>query len=407
MSILMDSNHIWGEFLEGSPKLNQPSSHYTTNNIHIRSETCTAVETMYSLSYLYQALGNNYYADRTELAAYNALPVSVTPDWWARQYMAEPNQPWSRNLSTTPFSDVNTVGQMYTLEGNYPCCTVNHPQGYPKFLAASYVRAGSDGLAHVLLAPANVSVSLQNGANVTIVTDTNYPFDLDILYTISTDAPFDFYVRVPGWADQSTTTTAFNNGTAVTVTPDAESGLHKVASIPAGTSSVWYSLSTSIRVEDRTNSSVAVYYGALLYGLSIGSENSSTVPYDYTTNAPMAAGYAPAEARDWTMLNTSAWNYAIDPSTLAYHYDGEAAPGKRLTNPIWSAGAPPNYLTAQACLIDWELYLGSVPGLVPLPEARKCMGDAVEVELRPYGSTKLHMADLPTVNLSGKLEVGG
>lgn len=359
---------------------------------------------MYSLSYLYQALGNAYYADRAELAAYNALPVSLTPDWWARQYMAEPNQPWSKNLSTTPFSDVNTVGQMYTLEGNYPCCTVNHPQGYPKFLAASYVQVGSGGLAHALLAPANVSATLKSGANVSVVTDTNYPFDLELVYTVMADAPFDFYVRVPGWADasQSTTTVDAGNGSAVAVvvTPDAESGLHLVGTMPRGTTLVSYQLSTAIRVEARANSSVAVYHGALLYGLSIASENSSSVPYDYTTNAPMAAGYAPAEARDWTMVNTSAWNYAIDPATLVYHYAGEAGPGQRVGNPIWAPGAPPNRMTVQACLIEWPLYVSSVPGLVPGDADRKCIGDAAEVELRPYGSTKLHMVDLPTVDLS-------
>lgn len=367
---------------------------------------------MYSLSYLYQALGDNYYADRAELAAYNALPVSVTPDWWARQYVAEPNQPWSKNLSETPFSDVNTVGQMYSLEDNYPCCTVNHPQGYPKFLSASFVRVGSDGLAHALLAPSNVSVTLQNGANVTIAAETNYPFELDIGYTVQTDAPFDLYVRVPGWAEQSrsfTTVQATDSGSgpgaAVQVSPDATSGLHRAARMPAGTSVVTYNLSASVRVEQRANSSVAVHYGPLLYGLSISSENSSTVPYDYTTNAPLAAGYAPAQARDWTMINTSAWSYAIDASTVAYHFSGEK--GQALARPVWSPGAPPNYVTAQACLIDWPLYLDSVPGLVPLPAQRACVGDAVEVELRPYGSTKLHMVDLPTVDLSGQLGTSG
>ncbi|KAJ9143330.1 Six-hairpin glycosidase-like protein [Pleurostoma richardsiae] len=367
---------------------------------YMGSETCTAVEVMYSLSYLYQALGENWYADRAELAAYNALPVAVTPDWWARQYMAEPNQPWSKNLTSTPFSDVNTVGQMYTLEGNYPCCTVNHPQGYPKFLAASYVYAGESGLAHALLAPANVSTTLKNGAKVTVVTNTNYPFDLNILYNITTDAPFDFYVRVPEWADVSQTTTAVANGSASSVDPDAATGMHKIAITDAGTTEVAYKLSTSIRVEPRINSTVAVHYGALLYGLSISSINSSTIPWDYQTNAPMKEGYAPAEARDWTITNTSAWNYAIDPSTLQYHYCGQAAPGRELANPIWAPGAPPNVITAKACLIDWPLYLDSIPGRVPLPEERRCIGPVEQVELRPYGSTKLHMTDLPVLDLS-------
>lgn len=366
---------------------------------YMGSETCTAVEVMYSLSYLYQALGTNYYADRAELAAYNALPVAVTPDWWARQYMAEPNQPYTKNLSATPFSDVNTVGQMYTLEGNYPCCTVNHPQGYPKFLAASFVRVGSGGLAHALLAPANVTAKLGSGASVTVVADTNYPFDMGIEYTVTTDTAFDFYVRVPGWADQSkTTTTVVGSTNSSAVKPDTDTGMHKVASLPAGTTIVTYTLSTTLRTEPRPDNAVAVYYGALLYGLSIKSKNSSTVPYDYTTNQPHAADYAPPQSRDWTILNTEPWSYAIDPKTLVYHYNGEAAVGKSVANPIWAPGAPPNVVTAKGCLVDWSLYLGSVPGLVPAN--RTCVGEVVEVELRPYGSTKLHMVDLPTVELS-------
>lgn len=290
--------------------------------------------------------------------------------------------------------------QMYTLEGNYPCCTVNHPQGYPKFLSASFVSSGDNGLAHALLSPAEVSTTLASGAKVTIESTTNYPFDLNLVYNITADAAFDFYVRVPGWANVGKTTVKTSNSTATSVKPDPKTGMHKISVPAGGVSSLEYLLSTDIRLENRPNSTVAVHYGPLLYALYIDSTNSSQPPHDFWYQEPLPAGYAPPEARDWTILNTTAWNYAIDPSTLRYHYANEAAPGKELPNPVWAPGAPPNWISVKACQIDWPLYLNSVPGKVPLPAARKCLGDVQDVKLAPYGSTKLHMVDLPTMDLS-------
>jgi hypothetical protein len=57
-----------------------------------RSELCGVVEAMFSLSYLYKAIGDRNFADRCELTAFNALPVMVTPDWWSHQYVAQTNQ---------------------------------------------------------------------------------------------------------------------------------------------------------------------------------------------------------------------------------------------------------------------------------------------------------------------------
>ncbi|KAF2123188.1 hypothetical protein BDV96DRAFT_536434 [Lophiotrema nucula] len=356
------------------------------------SETCTIVETMYSLSYLYQALGDASYADRCEKTAFNALPVQLTPDWWARQYVSQPNQPYAENLTETPFWNVNSWGQSYGLEVDYPCCTVNHPQGYPKFAAAMYVKSGDSGIAHALLGPGSVTVG-----DDTVDCTTTYPFGDILEYNINSKSGFDFYVRVPGWADTSKTTVTVGS-TSSNVDIDAHTGLHKI-SIPSGPTKVTYNIGNpGIVLENRANDTVAVHYGALVFALAIPSANSSTQPKAYNNggNDYLPDGYAPAQSRDYQYHNTSSWNYAIDPDTLVVH--GTDFTGA-LPNPLFAPGANPLSMTAKGCEISWGYYHG-VPDTPPTGNARKCIGDVVDVRLEPLGGAKLHLVDLPTLTLT-------
>lgn len=44
------------------------------------SELCMAVESMFSYAYLYRFHGATEFADRAELAAFNAFPAAMSPD---------------------------------------------------------------------------------------------------------------------------------------------------------------------------------------------------------------------------------------------------------------------------------------------------------------------------------------
>ncbi|KAJ5081068.1 hypothetical protein N7456_013306 [Penicillium angulare] len=359
-------------------------------NPYYGSELCTHVETIYSLAYNYFAIGDPYYADRAELAAFNALPAALMGDWWSHQYMTEPNQPFSKNLSTTPFYDVNTQGQTFGVEPDYPCCTVNHPQGYPKFALYSYVKKGTTGLVHALLSPATVTTQI-NGKQVSVNCETDYPFNNTLSYTIDSDTDFEFYLRVPSWSTGVTT-----QGLKDTPATDPSTGLMKF-DIPSGTTKFTYSIGTEIQVTPRANDTVSIYRGSLLYALYIKPDISSGPPKFYNNQTDYPEGTYPSQAQDHVLLNTTEWNVAIDPTTLAY--DAGSGP---LPEPTFQDGALPMYMTAQGCLIDWPLFLGAVPGS-PIPkDDRKCLGDAFEVTLRPYGSAKLHMSEIPTIDLSGK-----
>ncbi|CRG84128.1 Genome polyprotein [Talaromyces islandicus] len=348
-------------------------------------ELCSVVETIYSLTYLYQTLGDVEFADRAELAAYNALPVMLTPNWWAHQYVSQTNQPISHTFDSDPFYNVDTEGQHFGLAPNYPCCTVNHPQGYPKFVSNSFVRSGDNGIAHALLGPTSVNTTTNSGVTVTVSVDTLYPFSYELVYTVQSSDDFDFYVRVPSWASSSSTI-SINGASASQVHADSSSGLHHIA-VSKGETSIRYTLATGIRVTDRANDTVAIYHGSLLYSLPIG-ENVTTYSSNYTG--------APTGVEEYDFYPTTTWALAIDPSTLTYN---EASSSAILPNPVWSLNGPPVTITATVCEINWNLTGGYAPN-PPLKADRKCIGDSFQTKLVPYGSARLHVAEIPTLSLT-------
>jgi hypothetical protein len=51
------------------------------------------------------------------------------------------------------------------------------------------------------------------------------------------------------------------------------------------------------------------------------------------------------------------------------------------------------------CEIDWKFTSDGYAPNPPKLGERECTGKPFEIELVPYGSAKLHMAELPTVDL--------
>ena len=251
------------------------------------SELCTTVETGYSLAYLYHALGSNSFADRAELVIFNALPTMLSHDMWAHQYMTRPNGPWALNQDGKPslFTTSNGVATIFGLEPQYPCCTVNFPQGYPKFLVNSWARADG-GLAHVLLSPSTVDTAVPGIGRVVIKCETEYPFSGRLRYTVNAGSAFDLYLRFPCWGvlAESVLSLSANGASAqlLRMSPDAITGLLRVP-VPKGKSTVEYRIGSAVRVEHRrgVDGAVSVYVGNVLYALDVGENVTSTLPHRY------------------------------------------------------------------------------------------------------------------------------
>ena len=368
------------------------------------SELCTASETLYSLSYLYQVIGDKEFADRCELAAFNAWPVSITADHWARQYLAIANDPIAtRIFGRLNFWNAGFEALVYGLDTNYPCCTVNMPQGLPKFLSSSFVRVGDDGIGHAMLGPASVDTTTTSGADVKVSCRTNYPFGHSLEYTIQVSAPITLYVRVPEWSRPNSVISIPGQGKTTPVPHDKRTGMAPI-SLGAGQHTVHYDLEAKIRVVPRGNSSVAIYHGALLYALDIGETKTfraNTISPNVTYSKLDGPPVWPDTVKKVEIENTDAWNIGIDPMSLEYH----TTPGadEPLPNPVFDYRAPPGHIIGKGCLVEWPMKNGLPDALPALPKGqdkRKCEGELTDVVLRPYASLKVHMAELPVVDLS-------
>ncbi|KAJ7102582.1 hypothetical protein B0H15DRAFT_339472 [Mycena belliarum] len=340
------------------------------------TELCLVVETMFSGSYLYQVMGDPKFPDRVERIAYNALPGTLTGDMWTRQYLQQQNQIFAGNMSTNPFPVDGPYSNVFGLEPNYPCCTVNFPQGWPKFITNAFVTTPDmASLIHVYLGPFSTSVTLASGNNVTANVATSYPFSDTVTTTITAKAAFTYYVRIPSWVVGGTI--AINGAAPKAVAP--VNGLQAVT-VKAGTTKFVLQLPARITTEQRLHGAIAVHRGPLHYAFDI-----PRTPKVLATNAqqPMA--------QDFQFDASADWQYAIDPATLEFSSTPPAS-GK-LPSPIFDSGLTPFKITAKACLVEWAVAAPTFAA--PPPTSPACIGPPTTITLTPYGATKLRISEFP------------
>jgi len=378
--------------------------HYTGLNPSRGTELCAVVEQIFSLALIYQMFGNNSVADRAEKIAYNALPAGILHDWSAHQYDQQVNQIWAQNIDPPPWGDNGPNSNVFGFEPNYPCCTVNHPQAYPKFWSHAFAtQPAANAVVHIFLGPFTFAGTLANKNDVKIAVDTLYPFGTALTYTITAAKPFNFKIRVPTWAQNSAASTiAVNKGKAARLAPDAMS-LHTVQ-VGAGTTTLHVNLNAPLEIEVRTNGAVAVTRGALNYAVEI-TYNTTVAPGlrsqqalgDVSTLYPDAPPQyvTPFDnhTHDNTLLPTSPWALAIDPASIVVH--DLSAGTKEIPFYAWAPGSQPVTMSAVACEIEWGLTLGTASAPPQSPVA--CTGGKFTAKLVPFGAAKLRLGEVPVM----------
>jgi len=282
-------------------------------------------------------------------------------------------------MSTNPFPLDGPYSNVFGLEPNYPCCTVNHPQGWPKFITNAFVTTPDMlSLVHLYLGPFSTSVTLASGNAVTANVTTLYPFSDTLTTTITAKAAFTYFVRIPSWVVGGTI--AINGAAAKAVAP--VNGLQAVT-VSAGTTTFVLQLPAPITTETRLHGAIAVHRGPLHYAFDIPR-----------TQKVLATNAQQPLAQDLEFDASANWQYAIDPTTLKF--SSTPPTSGVLPSPIFDSGLTPLKITATACLIKWAVQAPTFAAVPPTSPA--CTGPATTITLTPYGATKLRISEFPVFN---------
>ncbi len=352
------------------------------------SETCSVVESLLSNEIALEILGEGWIGDEIESLAYNNLPACYTSDFTGHVYFQAQNQVMGTH-GWHEFDSDHGDDLAFGAPCGFECCFPNMHMGWPKFVSSMYMATTDGGLAVIAYGPNEVEALVADGQTARFTQDTDYPFKDTVTLTYSGDtAAFPLRLRVPSWCDNPTFRV---NSQAVT--GDIADGFFTLSRTWKAGDTVTVQFPMEVRVSDWYNDSVAVQYGALTLSLKVEEDWRPITDLSARTDKRQPAqGYENRE-----VYPASDWNFGLvyDPDDLASSFTVEVAD----EIPLQPFSLSTNPLTVKAVgqsIPQWQLK-GNV---VPEPPYSPVAPDTSlqrEIELVPYGATRLRITQMPTV----------
>jgi hypothetical protein len=333
------------------------------------TELCAVAEQMYSYELLFAHTGDNKWAERLEVLAFNALPATISDDMWTHQYVQLSNQIACRRFpSTSIFRTNGQEAHLFGLEPNYGCCTANFNQAWPKFALSAFMHQGDTVLSAVPL-PSSLITD-----DFSIELKTRYPFENNFEYTINAKKAFTFKVRIPSFAKH-----ILVNGQEV-----CYSEVLSFAINANETTHINIAYHAYPALFDRPYDLKSVRCGSLVFSVPIAIEKRM---YEYERDGVIRQfPYC-----DYEYLPKSEWSYAYASPFFTWEK-------REISDIPFSSEKPPVVLKATVKPISWGFEDGYTNYLcAKIPQSRLPIGEAKEIELYPYGCAKLRMTELPLI----------
>ena len=345
-------------------------------------ETCSTVEHMLSDETALRISGDASIGDTLEAIAFNALPASMSKSLRQHVYYTLPNNVTASRARlgfTQDYDDARTPSP----RSGFPCCAYNLHMGWPKLAQNSWAATKENGLAFLAYVPSQVTARVGDGADVSFIAETNYPFEEEIRLKLKAprEVRFPLALRIPAWCEKPSLQV---NEQLQKATPGQFATINRTWK---NGDEVTLRFPMSVRLAPGVNSSRAVWHGPLLYSLQIAEKWQ---PFT-TENREGGPGFESFE-----VLPTSPWNYAL----------GNTFTVERRTVPKnpYEPEKTPVRLKAQARRIaGWTLDADKTRALDPPVSPIASDAPLETITLVPAGSQMLRVVNFPVLGTARPL----
>jgi hypothetical protein len=331
--------------------------------------------------------GDGRIADRIERAFFNAGPATVSRDFKTHVYFQSPNR--FANLSPDFPHGPRANGGAYRPKHSPLCCTAALNRIVPWFVTHMWMATYDNGLSAMCYGPCQVNALVADHVPVTIVCQTDYPFNETIELTVrpERETAFPLDLHIPGWC---TVPSMSINGSAVAPEWNEHGFLRVNRNWKSGDRLRLKLPMTAVVQRGRDAASGPPYNGAhSVTPVTIPEENSSQgVPYASVSYGPLLFSLPIPDTTDANTPDPAArWQFALNIQEPGLTVERQALPARW----DWPLNAP---LKLKVNMVEarWNPDPKN-PRLPHFPVIKS--KSAEQITLVPYGCTKFRISMFP------------